>query len=1515
MKTKILSYFKHLNQCNRSTILFYFASCFTPVAIICLCRLFYLFDFASLHPNMLTLRAIPCCAVAGFLFTYYIRHSHILTLDNSLIQLSCSTIYSLCSYAISQESAITSLILYAIFPIIFLLFEKMVCQICYLPFVIGCALMMLINPSAGLPIFLLLFLLAMIQLSLQQHLTWGNFIHISVCFLFSFFLASARIFYYLAPAFANHSTYAYQGFALTFSPAMFFARFLPGVAASKFYVGMYNRADLYFSLFALFAVFCFFFQKTHSCKKRILYGVFTILLFGLIELSPIQYILNFFRQNYETTNACSFFLIFWMLQLIAESIPNIKKSTCSSLIFSCVIVISLEISAWLWCSTSFSTPAWCINIVFCIIYIIFLFISRYVKSFHLPKCILYILILLELTAHCVLSTNTTFHSAPVSANTQFFFEKNEKKSTELDADTQLYNDFIASTEVDAEIMQTLSAFSTYNTLSQEEIKKYCDTILPNDLEQINALCYKTGMNKPLFHPVDAEPQFQKRNKVSVTNQGNNLFNISSDLKTPNTLLPFYIEANTSFSDSIYCLETYNGQLWKISKDMIKHKKLCYLSTNNINPFSYNIHFSFYTMDNSVYKQIEKYVAGKSSPTKKVSSTILYIDYIGVALSYLSGMLLFVLLFYNSKKALYSKLFKMKEQFNSCTFLRKTTHFFHENCIYFLSFCIPVLIYIGCMIYTDCIPFGENSFFDSDGTALFLPLFMDNYHKHEIGNTFLSMNIGYGFDLSIYSTISALSELYRFLPMEYVAPMLLIMLGIALGCCGFTMTYYMTHRLTHKKAHKKDYFLLIPSTIYALNAYILTSHCFLTWYFTLILFPLLMLATDKLILRKKTLPYIILLAGCILLEIQLAMFMCIYLVIHFFTYQFDSIKDFFTKGIRFAAASLLAGGCGFLVVYRTLALYDNTLYATVDNQLPSLGLHTNFLEQWKKFMIFTETKAVSNNNGDLSPYCGILTLFLILIYFSSKEISRVEKLRKLIPILILFISFNGNVLSWLWNGMHYQSKVPNRYVFLLLFLLAEIAYDSFQLLKKASILKIGSICMSLIIFFFLCQHNSTGSTALAFLSTLILCMTYFILLFIQRMKGIQCNYHRLLIPLLICELGANAFFLSQNWGLDDLYNVYGNYLAQNEFQQQLKKEGDFFRCIYPAAESSYNAGAMYNTASIGGFNSYISTQQFNLQKQYGLLSNGNNILADYTSTPIALSLSGSRYIFVPMVANQSISNLAQYKYIGAFNTYYLLENKNALALGYYVPNEVIDFPQLEAQHPLLFEDKLARLFSCNGLSTFQTLSYNENTAANNSFYFTDREGKPLSFEEAEEYYINATEKNQLQIHLNYTPKTDGYTYLYIHEVIPITYSQKGKKVNHSCYYPRSSQTFPKEFNIVTLNDKVMQEFFTKIQKNQMEDITIANDTITGTTNYEEDGYTMFSIAYSKDWSAYIDGEPVEIENPFDSGIYVKTPAGKHTIELRFTPYGLRFGIIVTVAFWAFTFLLHGILYILNRRKMA
>jgi len=105
-----------------------------------------------------------------------------------------------------------------------------------------------------------------------------------------------------------------------------------------------------------------------------------------------------------------------------------------------------------------------------------------------------------------------------------------------------------------------------------------------------------------------------------------------------------------------------------------------------------------------------------------------------------------------------------------------------------------------------------------------------------------------------------------------------------------------------------------------------------------------------------------------------------------------------------------------------------------------------------------------------------------------------------------------------------------------------------------------------------------------------------------------------------------------------------------------------------------------------------------------------------------------------------------------------------------------------------------------------------------------------------------------------------------------------------------------FDSIEVICQPMDNFSTQIdrlRKVVMENVTIDTNRVTGTINSDKEKLLVFSIPYSKNWRAYLNGEEVELfnANAMYCGIYV--PAGTHEITLKYmTPY-LIHGIILSL----------------------
>lgn len=86
----------------------------------------------------------------------------------------------------------------------------------------------------------------------------------------------------------------------------------------------------------------------------------------------------------------------------------------------------------------------------------------------------------------------------------------------------------------------------------------------------------------------------------------------------------------------------------------------------------------------------------------------------------------------------------------------------------------------------------------------------------------------------------------------------------------------------------------------------------------------------------------------------------------------------------------------------------------------------------------------------------------------------------------------------------------------------------------------------------------------------------------------------------------------------------------------------------------------------------------------------------------------------------------------------------------------------------------------------------------------------------------------------------------------------------------------------------------LRDGELQNVSVAGSTISGTTELENAGWMQFSIPYSKGWSAFVDGkeEALTVSDTMYMGLYLEEGAHKILLTYR-TPY-LVLGFIITMA---------------------
>lgn len=168
---------------SKHSAVFYLVTFLVPILFYSLILLSYHFGFGIMYPKSFTWLRIPMLGIASLSFAYYLRHTRMFHLASDLSHLVLSVSYGLSSYILAQENEPIILLSYSLFPILFLTYEWMISDQKHFPFIIGNAILLIVCPLVGIPVTILLYILAILELPLQKRFHFGDVVHTTCNFL------------------------------------------------------------------------------------------------------------------------------------------------------------------------------------------------------------------------------------------------------------------------------------------------------------------------------------------------------------------------------------------------------------------------------------------------------------------------------------------------------------------------------------------------------------------------------------------------------------------------------------------------------------------------------------------------------------------------------------------------------------------------------------------------------------------------------------------------------------------------------------------------------------------------------------------------------------------------------------------------------------------------------------------------------------------------------------------------------------------------------------------------------------------------------------------------------------------------------------------------------------------------------------------------------------------------------------------------------------------------------------
>lgn len=828
----------------------------------------------------------------------------------------------------------------------------------------------------------------------------------------------------------------------------------------------------------------------------------------------------------------------------------------------------------------------------------------------------------------------------------------------------------------------------------------------------------------------------------------------------------------------------------------------------------------------------------------------------------------------------------------------------------ITFCALMVMFIC----KGVLPFGNNTVMIGDGIAQYLPFFSEYRYKlinHE--SMFFTWNIGMGvnfFAVFAYYITSPFNFLFLFVSRDNLILCVHVIWVLKIVLSSFAMSYYLTHRTN---AIKNNYIVVTVSVAYALNNFVFGFANNIMWLDCIILLPIVILGFEKMLQNNDKRMYICALATSLYCNYYISYMICITLVLLFFVKNFDGVKDFFVKGVRFALSSIISAMMvAFLLIPSFIQLQSTS---TAGEGIPEVYLYNGLSDLLNQLMFGVEPIINHWNDGELNVYCGILVVCSMFIYALNSNVSKKTRIKVCILVVFMFFSCIEERLNFIWHGFHDQLGVPNRFGFIIIFILLAICADVLCDLKNISTKRLFVSGIACTIFFCIVGVFSTDEMRkLSWIISILMTVIYFAIL-ARNKKPVK-----VLSVLMVAELIFNMLiaYLDVNVKNIDLYFPNdGKIDAVNEYikEEVLEEDEYFYRCEFARARA-YDEVTWYNMPSFSTFCTTINGDLRKFLKDVGAQVNEAGYFY-VGSTPFMDSIFGIRY----MLERDGDLDVCGYDYITTKDEVNIYQTPYPLSIGYAVDEALLEW---EDYYGLAFDNQNEMIRLMTGTNdVFVTESalieiseevegitelypdMDLRMTSDNYLYRTAY----VTFTEDRDYYIYIQHGAAEKIVMYYDDKVSVGDYK--NSVVHIGERKKGDVIRLDFIVGDGAENVSPVVVACGYNADAYEKAYDILSENQYIITDMNSLNIKGNINVLDNQIMFTSIPYDSGWEVYVDGEKQDI-NSFHGLIYVELSKGTHDVEFKYMPVGM--GISIVISFLGM-FATCVLLYMDKRRRCA
>ena len=487
-------------------------------------------------------------------------------------------------------------------------------------------------------------------------------------------------------------------------------------------------------------------------------------------------------------------------------------------------------------------------------------------------------------------------------------------------------------------------------------------------------------------------------------------------------------------------------------------------------------------------------------------------------------------------------------------------------------CVLVM-YLAVLVVCRITPFGEKTFLMYDLKRQYVDYYAYLRTVYEGKNSvFYSFNAALGsgtLGFFAYYLTSPFLLILSLFDRSIITIGITVVIGIKLMIAAFIMDLFLQRFIADAQGISPlatgNATVYIGAVSWAFSGFLFAHSMNMMWIDVVMLLPLYIWSLDRLFRENRRIPYIVTLFLMLMLNYyityQVLLFTVFWTIADLAVRKDEHPFAQIAKAVSSALISVLLSA--FVMVPTFLELMDSPKDVTVIG-MKLTGNNLKLLDIFSKLPTLSYDY-IEARFGYPQIFCGVLALFMILLFFFCKEISLRQKLGYLAMFLIFGISFGRDILNVIWHAGMEPSGHPYRQAFLCVFLMIVCCCSALaKLEKELSVVKAGIAGAVILVFLILLRRgyydHFSDYTWYANLALIAVYMA--ILLGTALLSGKQKKISLMILMLILVNMGdlsANAAF-TYHWQSMKCENA-------NEYKEIISKTQDAVKAVKSSEDNS------------------------------------------------------------------------------------------------------------------------------------------------------------------------------------------------------------------------------------------------------------------------------------------------------------------------------------------------------------